>query len=641
VKRLRHVGGRLVRPDEVDAALAHVPEALAAADLHDQVIIITGSTQGLGLAMATALADTKARLVVNARTVADVQQVTRRLQDAGAQAVGVGADIATEDGVQRLVDTALQTFGRIDILINNAAVAGPLQRPLWEVTPAEWRAVLDVNLTGAFLCTRSVAAWMMHQGVAGRIINISSGAARTPVRGLAPYSISKVGLEALTRTLALDAGWSGLTVIGVELGSVQTRLTRAFFSWEEFQELPPPETVLPVLLYAATAPPQQVHGRILAAWRFAKDPEGEAVLGGPLATTERFSFPSLRRGEEEFNRRDPRIAALDRAENPRGMPDKARDILHRATQEANFARYPDERYPALRQALSARLQLPEECFTFGNGSTELVERTIRTFAQPGEEVLSNDPSWFMFDRFCDALGVINRKVPFRQGAARGTFDHNLEAMAEAIGVNTRLIYLVSPSNPMGVGIAASEFTRFLRHVPVHIPIVVDEAYIEYSTQSETLRSHTVMLNTDRRVIGLRTFSKFHGLADLRVGYAFAAPATLRLLNRLEPLFVLSSLAEASAVAALDDSEHAAWTLENIHGERLRMEARLAAAGLNYVPSESNFMLVECPTEPDKVYETFAEAGIFVPKGLVLDRYLIFPIVQAAQNTKNLDILCGL
>lgn len=641
VKRLRLLGARLVQPDEVDEALAILPGALAEADLSDQVIIITGSTQGLGLAIATALAEAKARVVVNARTADDVDRVTRRIQDAGGKAVGVSADISTEGGAQRLVDAALGAFGRIDMLINNAAVLGPYQRRLWEITPAEWQEVIAVNLTGAFLCMRQVADWMLRHGIAGRIINISSGAAQTPVRGLSPYVVSKAGLEVLTRALALDAGWDGLTVTGVEIGSLQTRMSRAFFAWDEFQLLPPPETVLPVLLYAATAPRQQVHGRILAAWRFAKDADGEAVLAGPLATTERFVFPPLRQGDQEVSRFDPSIVPLDRAENPRGMPEKVRGLLYRAAQEANFARYPDERYPALRRALSARLQLPEECFTFGNGSTELVERTVRTFVQPGDEVVSNDPSWFMFDRFCDTLGVVNHKVPFRQCGPDGAFDHNLEAVAQAVGVNTRLIYLVSPSNPVGVGIAAPEFWRFLERIPAHLPVVVDEAYVEYSTQPETLRSHTVILHTDRRVIGLRTFSKFHGLADLRVGYAFAAPTTLRLFNRLEPLFVLSSLAEAAAVAAIEDVEHAAWTLENIHGERLRIEARLAAAGLDYVASEANFMLVECPGPPEKVYEAFAVAGIFVPKGVVMDRYLIFPIAQAAQNNKNLDILCSL
>ena len=384
-----------------------------------------------------------------------------------------------------------------------------------------------------------------------------------------------------------------------------------------------------------------MHGRILAAWRFAKDPDGEAVLVGPLAMTEHAMFPPLRQGEKEVSRFDVGIVPLDRAEHPRGMPEKVRGLLYQAAQEANFARYPDERYPALRRALSARLQLPEECFTFGNGSTELVERAVRTFVQPGDEVLSNDPSWFMFDRFCDTLGAVNRKVPFRQLGPDGAFEHNLGAVAQAVGVNTRLIYLVSPSNPVGVGIVAPEFWRFLERIPAHIPVVLDEAYVEYSTQPETLRSHAVILHTDRRVIGLRTFSKFYGLAALRVGYAFAAPATLRLFNRLEPLFVLSSLAEAAAVAALEDAEHAAWTLENTHRERVRIEARLAAAGLDYVSSEANFMLVECPGPPEKVYEAFAEEGIFIPQGVFMDRYIIFPIAQPAQNDKNLDILCSL
>lgn len=638
IKRLRLVAGRLVKPDAVDEALARIPDTIEQAELSGQVVVITGSTQGIGLALAKAFAEAKAKVVVNARTADDVERAVQSIRHAGGTAIGVCADVSTEAGVQQLIDTAAGAFGRVDILINNAAVLGPFQRRAWEVTPAEWQEVIAVNLTGAFLCARQVANWMVTHAVAGRIINISSGGARTPVSGMSPYIVSKAGLEALTRTMALDAGWDGLTVTGIELGSLQTRLTRLVFPWEEFQVLPPPEAAIPIVLYAATAPRERVHGRILAEWRFAKDPEAEVVLAGPLATVERFSFQPLRQGDRDVDRFDRRIVPLDRAENPQGMPGRVRALLNRLAQEANFARYPDEQYPSLRKALSARLKLPIECFTFGNGSVELVERAIRTFAQPGDEVISHDPSWFMFDRFCDILGVINRKVAFTR--RDGGFDHNLDAVARAVGVNTRLIYLVSPSNPLGIGIVADQFWRFLQHIPSHIPVVVDEAYVEYSTRPETLRSHEVILHTDRRVIGLRTFSKFYGLAALRVGYAFAASETLRLFNRLEPLFVLSSVAEAAAVAALEDEEHTARMRETTDRERTRIQQRLAAAGIGYVPSEINFMLVECPGPPEKVYRMFAAEGIFVPKGVILDRYILFPIAQPAQNDKNLGILCS-
>ena len=393
----------------------------------------------------------------------------------------------------------------MDLLVNNAGAPGPHGRKAWELTAAEWEQVLDVNLTGAFLCSRLAADWMMKHGVAGRIINVSSGAARAPAAGLLPYCVSKSALETLTRALAVDLGRGGITVTALELGSVRTGMTRPHLAWEDFQLLPPPETVLPLFLHAATAPGDAIHGRVLAAWRFGRDPEAETALAGPLALLERASFPPLTRNGRAVERGDPGVVVLDRAENALGMPPRVLELLERAGAAFDLARYPDGNYTALRAALGRQLGLPEECFTFGPGAAELVERTVRTFAQPGDEVIANQPTWFMFPRFCAQQGVTPRLVPARR-RRDGTFDHDLEAIARAVTVDTRLVYLVSPSNPLGNGIATEDFLRFLDLVPPHLPVVVDEAYREFSSREETLSANQVVLRTDRRVIGLRTFS---------------------------------------------------------------------------------------------------------------------------------------
>lgn len=640
VQRYRQLQEHIEADDDAETSLDAARTAVQRTDLGGQVAVVTGSTRGIGLAVARALAQAGSKVVVNGRSARGVERAARAIDAEGGEVEGVPADVSVAAEARRLVETAATRFGGFDLLVNNAAVLGPHGQPLWEVAPAAWEETLAVNLGGAFLCAREAATWMRQHGVDGRILNVSSGAARRPAFGLAPYVVSKAGLEALTRALALEAGPTGPPiVVALELGPVRTRMTRAAFGREAFEALPPPESLVPALLYALSAPPELVHGRILAAWRLAADPEAEALMGGPLAAMERFEFPPLGIDGRRVDRFDPRFDVNDRAENPLGMPDRAREALHRAADEGDCARYPDERYPRLRRALSARLGLPEEAFTFGNGSAELVERAVRTFAAPGEEVVSNEPSWFMFDRFCETAGVEARKVPIR--ATDGGFDHDLEAVARAVSGRTRLVYLVSPSNPHGATITTDAFHRLLERVPPHVPIVVDEAYVEFSTRPETLRTHEVIPETDRRVIGIRTFSKFYGLAALRVGYAFAAPSTVRLFNRLEPLFVLSGPAEAAAVAALEDEEHAARTTEHVRREREHIVGRLREADLRCMPAETPFMFVESPALPGKVYRAFEERSVFLPRSVWRDRYILFPIGTATQNERNLEILCSL
>jgi len=556
-------------------------------------------------------------------------------------AEGVCADLSTEAGARRLLEGALAAYGRVDLLVNNAGASGPPLKKAWELEGDEWRAVLDLNLTGAFLCSKLFTAWMTEHGVAGRVINVSSGAAQNPIPGMIAYAVSKSALESLTRAFALDAGRGGVAFVALELGTLQTGLSRPYVSWEDFQLLPPPGVAVPLFLHAAIAPAEEINGRTLAAWRFARDPGAEGVLSGPLALLDRVSFSAPQRNGREVRRGDPSVTMLDRAENARGMPGRVKELLARVPATLDLSRYPDGECSELRAALSRRLGLAEACFTFGTGGSELVERTVRTFAGPGDEVLSNQPTWFMFPRFCAAHGVALRTVPVVRRERDGIYDHNLEGIARAVRPGTRMIYLVSPSNPLGNGIDCDDFLRFLERVPPHLPVIVDEAYREFSSRPETLSAHEVVMRTDRRVIGLRTFSKFYGLAGLRLGYAFAAPDTMRLFNRLENPFTIPDLSQAVAVAALEDEEHARRVREGFDRERRRIQERLAQRGLEFVPSETHFMLVEAPAEQEKIFAAFEKHDIFVPRGLVFDRYIFFPIAGPEQNDRNLDILCSL
>lgn len=636
VAKAKHIYTKVVAPDPVTKILQDIPNALANTDLPGKVVVITGSSHGVGQVLAEAFAKAGSLVVVNGRNSKQVDATVASIQSAGGTATGVCVDIASESGASQLIDAAVRHYGRIDLLINNAAVLGPVGIQYPNIPEQEWSNVFDVNVNGAFYCAKLATQWMVEHQVAGRIIHVSSGAARTASPGISPYAASKAALEMMTRSMALELESSGVSITCVELGSLKTPMTRDFFSWEDYQTLPPPEIVVPFFIRVATEPGASVNGRIFAAWRFLQDPTAEMLLNGPLVNIERFSFSPILKDGVALDRFADDVVAIDRAENPFGMPDKVKAILNQTGQLFDFSRYPDENYSQLRKALSERLSLPEECFTFGNGSAELVERVIRTFTQAGDEVLSNEPTWFMFDRICQATGVINRKVPFV--VTNNRFDHNLEQLAKEIRYSTRLIYLINPSNPMGCGIPKDSFLRFLQQVPPHIPVIVDEAYLEYSSVADTLRSHEIILNTDRLVIGLRTFSKFYGLAGLRIGYGFANQELMRLFNRLEPLFMMSALAEAAAVAALNDEDHARRTLENADNERARIANRLAERGLSCFPGEMNLMIVECPVAPERVYEAFDRQAILMPKGVWNEKFIMFPINTPQQNDRNLDIL---
>lgn len=643
VRKARRVRERLLAPDAFEAQVAAARAIVAAAPLGQQVIIITGSSRGVGLALAEALGRGGAKIVINGRDRERLGKAGRQLDDAGIKAHAVLADVATPAGAAALVEAAVGRFGRIDALINNAGVSGPVKTRAWEVDPGDWAPVIDTNLSSVFHCAREAMRWMHGSGNAGRIVNVSSGAGRAAAPGMAPYVASKFGLEGLTRALAMDSDGTGIVVCAIELGTLRTDMSKVIVPFGEHERLPPPQTVVPVFVHALTGPAEQVSGRVYAAWRFEHDAAGEAALARSLAQFPKFVFAPVELDGRKVLRDLPGMRAFDRAENPIGMPKKVRELLAERHASLDFSRYPGEAYSQLREALASRLDLPKDDFTFGPGSAELVERIVRTFGGTGEDVVANDPTWFMFDRYCAMHEVALRKIPVRQLESDGTFDHNLDGIARAVHPRTRMIYLINPSNPLGNGIDHDEFLAFLDKVPKHIPVVVDEAYVEFSQNPRMLRLPEVVRASppERLLMGLRTFSKFFGLAGLRIGYSFGTPAAMSLLGRLEHLFCISSLAEEAAIAALADATHAQETHALLRTEKARLRARLAEAGLACLPSEAHFMLVECPAaqgDSDRVWGAFVDAGILVPRGVMFDRYMMLPILKPEHNDRHVAIL---
>jgi len=206
--------------------------------LDGKVALVTGAGRpgGLGEAICLRLAAAGARIVVtdlgraqeqmgagHIGTTREMEDVAARVTEAGSEAIAVALDVRDEDQVQAAVQRAAAAFGRLDILVNNAGI-GYLISPLVETPAEQWRTVVDVNLTGAFLCTKHAAAQMMRQGQGGRVVNVASQAAKSGHRHMSAYTASKHGMVGLTRSAAMELGPHGITVNAVCPNHVTTGL---------------------------------------------------------------------------------------------------------------------------------------------------------------------------------------------------------------------------------------------------------------------------------------------------------------------------------------------------------------------------------------------------------------------------------
>ena len=229
----------------------------------DRVAIVTGGGRGIGKAIVHGFARERARVVVTARTADEIADVAHEIVLAGGEAIGVVCDVSDEASVQRMVDEAISHWGRIDILVNNAATNLP-NIDVVDMQPDAWRRVVDVNLTGPFLCARALLPKMIEQG-SGSIVNISSIGGRHGSKGRGPYRAAKAGLINLTETLAAENFSHGVRVNCVCPGGVETDMLRVIGASLD-RQLMTPDEMANVVLYLASDDSSAVTGTSIDAF---------------------------------------------------------------------------------------------------------------------------------------------------------------------------------------------------------------------------------------------------------------------------------------------------------------------------------------------------------------------------------------
>jgi NAD(P)-dependent dehydrogenase (short-subunit alcohol dehydrogenase family) len=242
-------------------------------DITGKVTIVTGGGRGLGAALASGFAAAGARVVIGDQDERTAQASAAGIRERGGTALATRCDITSEQDVRALVDHALQSYGQLDVLVNNAGINIP--KPAEELTPEEWSRIVGVNLTGTFLCCHAGGAVMLRQG-AGCIINICSvhGHVGSYVHKAAAYNASKAGIVNLTRSLALEWGERGVRVNGISPGALRTELMAARLANESYvqrtldrlaiKRIGTPEDIVGTAIFLASPAAGWLTGQILA-----------------------------------------------------------------------------------------------------------------------------------------------------------------------------------------------------------------------------------------------------------------------------------------------------------------------------------------------------------------------------------------
>ena len=319
-------------------------------------------------------------------------------------------------------------------------------------------------------------------------------------------------------------------------------------------------------------------------------------------------------------------------ENPLGPSPRAIEAMRAALSQVN--RYPDGGAYYLRQRLSQEVGVPAECLIIGNGSTEIVEMIAKAFLPPDGESLVSEGAFIMYRIASLAAAAVVRTVQMTTDLR-----HDLPAMAAAVGPKTRLVFIANPNNPTGTRVSTTELDAYFDAVPPTVITVLDEAYREYIEASD-YPDGTEALRAGHRVVVLRTFSKIHGLAGLRVGYGVAAPEVVSSLEKVRSPFNSGSVGQVAARAALGDTEHILRSRKENTRELRRVEAALRAGDIEYVPSSTNFVMMRPGIPGERAFQALLQQGVIVRPlgGYGFGDHLRVSIGTAAENDRFLAAL---
>lgn len=336
--------------------------------------------------------------------------------------------------------------------------------------------------------------------------------------------------------------------------------------------------------------------------------------------------------ERELGIRD--IVKLASNENPLGVSPKVQQVL--AQKVASLARYPDANGFYLKEKLAQKHQVSPSQITLGNGSNDVLELLAHTFVSTEHEVIFSQHAFVVYPLVTQAIGA--KLVP----VAAKNYGHDLEAMLAAITQQTRLIFIANPNNPTGTFLTKEELEQFIKQVPEHVLVVLDEAYYEYVPAAEQAPSIDWIQNYPQVVV-CRTFSKAYGLAGIRAGYAISHASVADMMNRIRQPFNMNELALSAAMTALDDDEFLQQSIEvNRQGMQQLIEF-CEAHQYPYIPSHGNFLTIEVGSGAADLYQQLLHKGVIVRPvaGYELPNHLRVSIGLKEENQAFIDAMLAI
>ncbi|MBO7744107.1 histidinol-phosphate transaminase [Paenibacillus sp. MWE-103] len=294
------------------------------------------------------------------------------------------------------------------------------------------------------------------------------------------------------------------------------------------------------------------------------------------------------------------VIKLASNENPFGSSEHAKAAIMKELEHISI--YPDSFSTDLTAAVAAYLGVERDQIIFGAGSDEVILMLARAFLTPGDETVMADETFSQYRHNAVIEGATIVEVPLKDGV------HDLTAMLAAITERTKIVWVCNPNNPTGTIVRHAELEAFVRQVPSNVIVALDEAYIEYVTD-EAFPDSLALMREFKNVILLRTFSKIHGLASLRIGYGAAHADLIRMVNQVREPFNTTRMAQAAAAASLADTDFVGGCRDRNAAGRAYLYDEFDRLGLHYFEAHGNFIMVDVKMPSAQAFDGLLRRGV--------------------------------
>jgi len=325
------------------------------------------------------------------------------------------------------------------------------------------------------------------------------------------------------------------------------------------------------------------------------------------------------------------VVKLTLNENALGPSPLAIEAIKKGVDQIHL--YPDAEGYELRNAISDLLGVGPDHLVFGNGGEEIIALIGKAFINEGDRCIIPHP---VFEAYENVVRIMGGVVCFSELTE---YRINLDDMVGKINEKTKLLFICNPMNPTGTIVTRDELDAFVQKIPSGTVVVLDEAYCHFVSHTD-YPDGIEYIKEKRNVIVLRTFSKAHGLAGVRIGYGVARPDLIHFIRQVKEPFNVNLLAQIGALAALRDHEHLERTISLIHREKAFLYGELSGMGLKYIPTEANFIFIDAGVDSTVVFQRMLERGIIVRTGDIwgLPHFIRLTIGTRQQNQRFIRIL---